>query len=116
MGPRNLRSFGTGSRRLWQRQRISRWQHRIRFAVRGGYSVVGERVETRPGTATQTEVERNRTPHQAATPPWQAYPGCGTRVGDELTFLRLENGALADKNSQGTRLPFYHPTSSSCTS
>jgi len=33
-----------------------------------GYPVVGECVETRPGTATQTEVERNRTSHQAVTP------------------------------------------------
>ena len=36
--------------------------------VRSGYPVLGECVETRPGTATQTEVERNRTSHQAVTP------------------------------------------------
>ena len=84
---------------LWQRHRVSRRHHRIRFAVCSGYPVVGECVEARPGAATQTEVERNRTSHQAVTPRWPACSDCGARVGDELAFLRLEDGALAGRNS-----------------
>ncbi len=67
-GPRDPHRSGTGGRGLRQRHRISRGHHRVRFAVRSGYPVLGECVETRPGTATQTEVERNRTSHQAVTP------------------------------------------------
>jgi len=41
--------------------------------------------------------KRHRTPHKLLRPRWPAQSACGTRVGDELTGLRLEDGAMAGR-------------------